>query len=107
MAKAYCDYCEAELEPSREFIYEMDSQNFVDDEEWLEAIRSVPAYHGEPLRVCKKCYESIQRNKTEMNSDLAEDDYEQWAAFRWIAGAFAVIAAWIVGDIIISFFRGN
>ena len=107
MPKANCDYCEAELEPSREFIYEMESQNFVDDEEWLEEIRRVPAYHGEPLRICKQCQASIDRNDADLQSDVPEEDYEQRGAFRLLAFVVILGALGIIADMVISFFRNR
>ncbi|WP_152100542.1 hypothetical protein [Lacipirellula parvula] len=83
----------------------MESLNFLDDEEWLEEIRSVPAYHGEPLRICKRCQASIELNEANLKSEDPAEDHEQRAGFRLLAFAMILFALVIVGDIVVSVFR--
>jgi hypothetical protein len=75
--KTYCDFCESELEDKREFIYQLESLSFVDDEELLEAIRRVPAYHGEPLRICERCNNSIQKNLQDLQDDEETSEFHR------------------------------
>ena len=64
-----CDFCGEKLELSREFIYQMESLDFMDDDGRLEAIRRSPDYHGEPLRLCKACHQGVEENRLDKRSE--------------------------------------
>lgn len=96
VGQTYCDFCGVELEPGREFVYQYESLNFVDDETILAAIRNSGAYYGEPLRLCTGCNDSIQRNKRDL--DL---EYEEYLERARVARTLFKIAFAIIGLIVL------
>jgi predicted nucleic acid-binding Zn ribbon protein len=69
MERTRCNFCGGALESSREFIYHFESLQY--DERFLEWVRQMPGYRGEPLRVCKKCSESIEENTRAREEEAA------------------------------------
>jgi hypothetical protein len=63
MEKTRCNFCGAQLESSREFIFQFESLQY--DPRTLAYIRRMPGYRGEPLRLCKKCNDGIEQNNLE------------------------------------------
>jgi hypothetical protein len=63
-----CDFCREPVDLARLFIYEVESLNFEENPAVLEWIRNHPAYLGEPLRLCKKCHESVSKGKEELQA---------------------------------------
>jgi hypothetical protein len=100
--KTYCDFCRRELEGKREFIYQMESLNFVDDEALLEAIRNVPAYHGEPLRICGTCNDSVQKNNVELQHEADEfeakirDPKRYWGTLAFVIGVIYIFVSMLI-----------
>jgi hypothetical protein len=92
--KTYCSHCGAELDLGQEFIYQVESMQFVDDPILLELIRRLPDYHGEPLRLCKECRDSIAASQIEIADAEREAERIQKRA-RWmcLATLLLVLAA--------------
>jgi hypothetical protein len=95
--ETYCDFCGAELAAGREFVYQYESLNFVDDEEILRLIRSSGAYYGEPLRLCNHCNNSVLRNEREQKQEAQEEAENRKRARALFLGGLAIVAvfAWL------------
>lgn len=105
MKTTYCNFCNSELEPGREFIYQMESLNFLNDERLLEAIHNMPEYVGEPLRICKLCHASFEQNRRELEEEQETHQREQRISLLVIGVAIALTAAMVLGSCIISAVR--
>ena len=73
------------MELSREFIYQMESQDFQEDDALLDIIHSLPTYHGEPLRLCKACQSSVELCQQEqLEEEQHQDLVRQKANQIWL-----------------------
>src|SRR3954465_7023597 len=86
-----CAFCRGVLEPSREFIYQFESLKFCENERVLELIRRMPRYRGEPLRICKKCKDSIEMNQRQLELEIAEQKLQRLRQNRiYVAGGILI-----------------
>jgi hypothetical protein len=77
-----CAFCESELSAVQEFVYHVESFNFLDDPLALEILRRLPTSHGEPLRLCRVCRDSIETNVREKEAEGAADARSGVLAWR-------------------------
>ena len=61
--QTHCQYCDEPMDPGSEFIFWVESQNYDEQVAPLEMVQLSPLYHGEPLRICKECRDSIEQNR--------------------------------------------
>jgi hypothetical protein len=91
----HCDFCGADLDLGREFVYQVESIEFESNPMVLEVIRRLPDYYGEPLRFCRKCHDSVDCNRRDQDDeeqlrapiDRASDRLLRWGL--WVAAALA------------------
>jgi len=57
-----CNFCGASIDAGREFVYQFESLQFCENEEILDQIQESSLYYGEPLRLCKGCSGSVEKN---------------------------------------------
>jgi hypothetical protein len=105
VAKTHCQYCGAELDQGREFVFLVEAQEF--DEQVLpwEMVQASPDYLGEPLRVCQDCQASINQNR----QDLAERDAWERASveriWRMLKVLGLLLMLFIIGCLIADLLR--
>jgi hypothetical protein len=71
--------CRTELAAVHEFVYQVESLDFLDDPVALEILRRLPTNHGEPLRLCGDCRGSIEANACDQEDDAADARARVWA----------------------------
>jgi hypothetical protein len=86
-----CNFCGAEINAGREFIYQLESLQFCDDEAVLEWIRNSSTYQGEPLRLCRKCNDGVAKNI----ADTREEELHIALQTRWTQKWFVVAIFWV------------
>ena len=87
MERTRCNFCEAPLESSREFIFQFESLQY--DPRTLAYMRRMPGYRGEPLRLCKKCNDGIEENKRTLQEEAANALSQR--RFREVCGVILMI----------------
>jgi len=85
MGKTYCNFCHTELEPSREFIDQFESLEFIEDEGLWGFVRNMATYEGEPLRLCKLCSDSVNENLANQKQDQENEKYVNRLSFGILA----------------------
>jgi hypothetical protein len=91
-----CDFCHAELSAVQEFIYHVESFDFVNHPVLLEIIRRMPRYQGEPLRLCRDCRASIEMNireKEDETETIAKSDRLGGRLILWLL--FVPLGVWV------------
>lgn len=105
LGRTYCDFCNAEMELGREFVYQFESLNFLDDESELERIRLNEDYHGEPLRLCNACSQGVERNRREQIAEKSDDDRRARAASIIFTVGLTLTALMLAIRYAVAYFR--
>jgi hypothetical protein len=80
-----CRYCGGPLDMGSEFVYLVEAQRYDELVAPFDEVQASPHYHGEPLRTCERCRESIEQNR----EDLRERDAWEAAQSRLFRKVFA------------------
>jgi hypothetical protein len=90
-----CRYCGVPLDMGSEFVYLVEAQRYDELVVPIDAVQASPHYHGEPLRTCERCRESIEQNR----EDLRERGAWEVAQSRLSRKVFA-----LAGLVLVLFF---
>jgi hypothetical protein len=97
-AGSYCDFCQVQLDLCREFVYQLETEQFSENPMILAYIREHPRYLGEPLRICKQCHASLERNKREQADEWRAQEWESKVA-RTLVLLSILVALVIAGSL--------
>jgi hypothetical protein len=81
---SHCNFCGTKLDLGREFVYQVESLQFEENEFVLETIRRLPYYCGEPLRFCKACHASFTANQREIADEQKTAEVMGRAAWKFV-----------------------
>lgn len=97
-----CQYCGTELSLGQAFAFYVEAADYEDRVAApLDYVESLPDYHGEPLRICWECRESIEQNQRELDAEAERQRARSFAVRRFltIGGVvlliFGLILAWL------------
>lgn len=94
--KFFCQFCGEELDLGREFVYQLESLDFEDDDARLEFIRQAALYYGEPLRTCKKCQQNLEQHQLDLGEDVQASarDGKRSARAWFFDGTVSSLISW-------------
>jgi hypothetical protein len=90
--QTYCQYCGDPLDAGSEFSFLVEAQIFNEEVAPLELVQRSPHYHGEPLRVCKRCRDSIEQNRLDLLERAAREEAQSRRYWKvWLISGFVAV----------------